>query len=385
MVPTSVGANADAATLDSPLFRSENKLKLAVFGFNNTRGLSLSAGQGTIAKLDWPQQLRIARAAEAAGIEAVISAARWRGYPGPAGCNSEQYDVVPWAAALAASTERLLFFSTIHVPLLHPLRVAKDLATIDHISSGRACLNIVAGWHDELEMFGIVQLPHDDRYEVAAEWTEFVKQLWDADESFDFDGTHFHGTGAVSLPKPIQRPRPPIMSAGSSKAGRAFAAEHADVCFVASVDGIEAVADAAADVKAQARAHGREVSVWTNVGLVIADTEADAQRRYDYFVHETGDWVAAQDIMRIVLGGDVQSMLEPVQSRALSERAIAWQFAHPLLGPPDQIVAQMQVLVDAGIDGLAMVFFDYERGLEQFRQQVLPRAVAVGLRSELRG
>jgi FMNH2-dependent dimethyl sulfone monooxygenase len=383
MAQTSIAAAADAASLDSPLFRGENKLKLAVFGFNNARGLSLSSGEGTIAELDWAQQVRIARATEAVGIEAVISAARFRGYPGPAGCNSEQYDVVPWAAALAASTERLLFFTTIHVPLLHPLRVAKDLATIDHISGGRACLNIVAGWHDELEMFGIEQLPHDQRYEVAAEWTEFVKQLWDADKAFDFNGAHFQGTRAVSLPQPLQRPRPPIMSAGSSKAGRAFAAKHADVCFVAGVDGVESVAEAAADVKAQAREHGREVAVWTNVGLVIADTEAEAQRQYDYFVHETGDWEAAEDILRIVLGGDVRSM-EPSQSRAMCERAIAWQFAHPLLGRPERIVEEMQVLADAGIDGLAMVFFDYEKGLELFKQQVVPAAVAAGLRTELK-
>jgi alkanesulfonate monooxygenase SsuD/methylene tetrahydromethanopterin reductase-like flavin-dependent oxidoreductase (luciferase family) len=66
-----------------------------------------------------------------------------------------------------------------HVPIAHPVMVAKTAATADHISGGRLGLNIVAGWHnEELAIFGLDEREHDERYDVADEWAEVLKQLW---------------------------------------------------------------------------------------------------------------------------------------------------------------------------------------------------------------
>ena len=90
----------------------------------------------------------------------------------------ESYNVIPWAAGLAASTERLQVFSTVHVPLVHPLKVAKELATVDHVAGGRSALNVVAGWNiEEFAMFGITLIERDDRYAQAAEWLEIIQRL----------------------------------------------------------------------------------------------------------------------------------------------------------------------------------------------------------------
>ena len=62
-------------------------------------------------------------------------------------------------------------------------------ATADHVSGGRFGLNIVAGWYTgELSMFGLHQREHDERYEVADEWAEVLKQLWTVDGERDFHG-----------------------------------------------------------------------------------------------------------------------------------------------------------------------------------------------------
>ena len=94
--------------------------------------------------------------------------------------------------------------------------------------------------------------------------------------------------------------------------------------------------------------------MWTTTSVVCGETESDVKRRYDYFVHETGDWAAAEKSTRDVLAGgsktvDVQVSKETVESR------IAGAFGPGLIGTPEQIVEKMQAFVDAGIDGRDLV------------------------------
>ena len=372
--------DVDARSLPSSLFTSRNRLKMAAFHMNCTRGGSPTLAEGSIATLDWQQQVRIAQLADRAGLEGIVPIARWRGYPGPSRFNVEQYEVMPWAAGIAAATTDITVFATAHVPLIHPVRAAKETATIDHISHGRFCLNVVAGWNaDELSMFGVTQEEHDARYTVAAEWTTFVKQLWMNPEPFDFRGSWYTSDHVVSEPKPIQRPRPPIMSAGSSPAGREFAAAHADICFAAAED-VDGLSTIAADIKSRAAEHGREVGVWATTSIVCGDTEADAQRQYDYFVHEMGDWEAVEAQVQMLMGGDAKT-IDFDTSRHMQERLVACQYSYPLMGTPELIVARMLELADAGIDGITIIWYDYERGLAQLSEQILPLAVSAGLRA----
>ena len=379
MTDTAVPA-VDARDLPSLLFTSPNRLKMAAFHMNCTRGGSPTLAEGSIASLDWQQQVRIAQLAERAGLEGIIPIARWRGYPGPSRFNVEQYEVMPWAAGIAAATSTITVFATAHVPLIHPIRAAKEAATIDHIADGRFCLNVVAGWNaEELAMFGVTQREHDARYTVAAEWTTFVKRLWMTTEPFDFEGSWYTSSDVVSEPKPIQRPRPPIMSAGSSPAGRDFAAAHADICFAAAED-IDGLRTLAADIKSRAAGYGREVGVWATTSIVCGDTEADAQREYDYFVHEHGDWQAVEAQVQMLMGGNAQT-IDFDTSRHMQERLLACQYSYPLMGTPEQVVSKMGELADAGIDGITIIWWDYERGLAQLHEQLLPLARRAGLRS----
>ena len=98
--------------------------------------------------------------------------------------------------------------------------MAKEVATIDQISGGRFCLNIVAGWNDkEIAMFGTAQRPHDERYDIAEDWISLAKRLWSEPAEFDYEGPYFTCPGAYSEPKPVQQPHPLIMSAGNSPRG----------------------------------------------------------------------------------------------------------------------------------------------------------------------
>ncbi|MFP3570332.1 LLM class flavin-dependent oxidoreductase, partial [Paraburkholderia sp. SIMBA_030] len=90
--------------------------------------------------------------------------------------------------------------------------------TIDHISGGRMGLNVTAGYFKpEYDIFGVELPEHDVRYERADEGIEIAERLWaNEEQEFDFDGKFFNLKGAQAYPKPVQSPRPMVMSAGSS-------------------------------------------------------------------------------------------------------------------------------------------------------------------------
>src|ERR1700728_1488682 len=100
----------DAADARSPIISSTNRLKIAAFAMNCQRGATATTAEGSIATLDWSQQVRIAQATEAAGFEAIIPVARWRGEPGPSRFLCESYETLPWAAGIAAVTKRIQVF-----------------------------------------------------------------------------------------------------------------------------------------------------------------------------------------------------------------------------------------------------------------------------------
>ena len=212
--------------------RDGNALKFGVFGVNVFHGCAVTTAPGNI-EVNWDESVRIARAADAAGIEALIPVARWKGFGGETNFNHRCFETFTWAAGLAQATKNIHVLATSHVPTIHPVMAAKQAATIDHISGGRFGLNIVAGWNaSEIGMFGRPQREHDEHYAVAAEWITIIKRLWTEPGGFDFNGKYFDCPAAYAEPKPVQQPYPFIVSAGVSPAGQRFAAEHADMNFL---------------------------------------------------------------------------------------------------------------------------------------------------------
>jgi len=359
------------------LLNDENRFKLAVFGANVSHGCSVTTAPGTI-EVTWPESLRLARLADRAGLDAMIPVARWKGFGGATNFNDRCFETFTWAAGLAAVTERIQLFATMQVPTVHPVRAAKEAATIDHISGGRFGLNLVAGWNEaEVQMFGLEQLPHDERYAFSDEWATLLKRIW-REDTFDFDGTYFKMPAVHSEPKPIQSPGPAIMSAGQSGAGSDFAARHADVQFIFLPD-LSKAADTIRTLKANAKQrYGRDIKVMSLASIVCRDTEREAREYYDYYVHEKGDWEAARNLLTRAGGGNLQSV-DP-QDRRFEEAIIAGYGAIPMIGTADQIVSRVQSLSEAGLDGCTLSWVNYGAGIEQYEAELLPRLRAAGLR-----
>lgn len=365
----------------NPLFGA-NRLKLGIF-CTNGKGASQTLAPEAY-RATWASSVETAQLADRAGYEAIVPYARWKGYVDgkPTHPSGVVMDPFTWAAGIAQATSYSAVFSTSHAPTIHPLLAAKQGATVDLISGGRFGLNVVGGWNKpELEMFGAPLKEHDQRYDHLTEWLAIVERLWRDEAEFDFDGQFFKVVRGMSMPKPLQQPRPPIMNAGGSDRGRRFACEHADMCFIIlKSEKPERCAEEVAAYKRFAREEfGREVQVWTNTFVVQRDTQAEADAYLHRYAVEHEDtesvesWLAKQ--------ADQTRMMPEAALRAMRLRFAAGAGGFPLVGTAGAVADRLHMLADAGLDGVLLTWVDYVDGLNRFNRDVLPLVEARGLRA----
>lgn len=186
--------------------------------------------------------VHLARTAEAAGIESIWSVEH---VVIPAGYKSRYpYDksgrirapedvpipdpLLPLAYVAAVTTTLRLATGILILPQRHPLYVAKEVATLDVLSRGRAILGIGVGWlAEEFEALGI---PFDDRGSRTAESVRAVRSLW-KDEPEPFEGRFFKWGMLHSQPKPVQKPGVPIVVGGHTPIAAKRAARYGDGFF----------------------------------------------------------------------------------------------------------------------------------------------------------
>lgn len=146
---------------------------------------------------------------------------------------NEQFGPLPTLAAAAGATTTLrLGTLVLSNDFRHPVMLAKDVATLDLLSEGRVELGLGAGW--KAEEYAQVGIPFDDgraRVQRLAESLQVVKGLFRG-EPLTFDGHYYSISGLVGMPRPVQRPHPPLLSGGGGKGILSVAAREADIVSV---------------------------------------------------------------------------------------------------------------------------------------------------------
>ncbi|MEU7557418.1 NtaA/DmoA family FMN-dependent monooxygenase [Streptomyces eurythermus] len=201
-------------------------------------------------------------------------------------------------SALAAVTTRLGLAATVNATFNEPYEVARRLATLDHLSGGRAAWNVVTSFDaftgENFRRGGF--LAEGDRYARAAEFLATARELWDswaegdvrADAAagafvrpgagrFAHHGEHFSITGRFTTPRPPQG-HPVIIQAGDSPAGREFAAAEADVVF-SKYNRLDQARAFYRDVKSRLARYGRtpdRLKILPTATVVVADSDAEA-------------------------------------------------------------------------------------------------------------
>ncbi|MGW3584087.1 NtaA/DmoA family FMN-dependent monooxygenase [Streptomyces rubiginosohelvolus] len=190
--------------------------------------------------------------------------------------------------ALAAVTERLGLAATVNATFNEPYELARRIATLDHLSGGRAAWNVVtssdAFTGENFRRGGY--LDRAGRYTRAAEFVATARELWDSwtpegiSRPFAHEGPQFTISGEFTVPRSPQG-HPVVIQAGDSSEGREFAASAADVIFTRHGT-LEAGRDFYADVKGRLAAYGREadsLKIMPGVTVVVGDNDAEAQEK----------------------------------------------------------------------------------------------------------
>ena len=245
-----------------------------------------------------------ARIAEAAKFDAVFLADGLVGPDNGQMASSGQLEPLLLLAALAQHTERIGLIGTASTTYSLPYTLARQFATLDHLSKGRAGWNIVTSWLPRAgENYGLQEnVEHAERYRIADEFVAAVDALWrsfpggavvdDAESGqfldigqvrpVNYAGTHIRTRGPLNVPGSPQG-RPVLVQAGQSETGRAFAAQWAEAIFTAH-DSKESAQGFYADIKGQAKALGRRaegIVILPGISAAIGSTEYEARQVWE--------------------------------------------------------------------------------------------------------
>jgi len=315
----------------------------------------------------------VARLAESFGYDFVMSMAKWRGYGGPRRHWQSTLDASLLMAAVAEATSRVKVWTTIHTLLQNPAVAAKMIATLDHISGGRAGLNIVTGsYKDEFGQMGAWRegVDHDQRYDLATEWIQCIKRLW-SEPSVTHEGTYFQLRDCQSDPKPLSLPRPFLVCAGLSERGMRFTAEEADAIFLTGKDNA-GMKENSLKMKEMASRHGRRLRTYTYITLVLGESDEKAQAAACHY-RAGFDEEAFRGMMRAY--GFLDAELGKENDFVAASRSA---FMTPyLIGSPKSVSEQLtSLLEEAQLDGAMLIFPDYLAGMTLFAEGAMPQVRA---------
>ncbi|WP_419710264.1 LLM class flavin-dependent oxidoreductase [Pseudomonas sp. NFX224] len=325
-------------------------------------------------------------------------------------------------SALAATTHNIGLVATVTVSYTEPFQVARQFASLDHISGGRAGWNVVTSWlSGTADNFGKTEHPpHAVRYRIAKEHVNVVKGLWDSweDDAFAYDkqsgeffipgklhalehkGEFFSVKGPLNISRSKQG-QPVIFQAGTSEAGRNFAAENSDAIFV-SPEGFDDARAYYQDLKQRAAGFGRDpqnLSILPGIRPIVGRDAAEVESRYQQAV----DLVTIEDAI-IALGrpfndhdfsqypldapfpelGDLGSnsqkggsdrIKQLAKNEGLTLREVALRFSRPrrdFVGTPEQVADALQKWFEEGAADGFIINSLLPDGLQFFTERVVP-------------
>jgi FMN-dependent oxidoreductase (nitrilotriacetate monooxygenase family) len=329
-------------------------------------------------------------------------------------------------SALAYVTEHLGLAFTSSIIQEHPFNFARRVSTIDHLSKGRIGWNIVTNaLANAARNFGFADLTaHDERYRWADEYVEVVYKLWEGsweDDALLRDtkrGIHanpsrihkiFHRgeryqVEGPHLPAPSPQRTPLLFQAGTSVAGRNFAARHAEATFIIA-PGPDKAAPVIEDIRAQAVRYGRrreDIAVLQGLTIVVGSTVEEARRKqadFDEYLSADAMLAHLSGGLGVDLGGlpwdqpiadlrteGVQSILRALADSVLDGKNATVGDAATLLGrktrivgTPEQIADQLETWTAAGVDGFNIMYDILPGTFADFVEHVVPELQRRGL------
>jgi alkanesulfonate monooxygenase SsuD/methylene tetrahydromethanopterin reductase-like flavin-dependent oxidoreductase (luciferase family) len=259
------------------------------------------------------------------------------------------------AAAIAQRTRRMKIGTAVQVlPLCHPLRLAEEAATVDQISDGRLIFGVGrSGFPRTYEAYGV---PYEESRERFTETLEIVKRAW-TEERFSYRGKYFAFDKVALVPKPRQKPYPPIRIAATSVDTYAAIGTLGHAIFIAARLGtLSELAPLVRGYREAYRAAGHPGAgdVYLRVPVYVAETEDRARRELE------------ESVMHLFrsIGGQLEASANLSGARAIEQRSergqrlqtVSYEEAlrdKMIVGTPDQVIEKLQRLRrEIGLEGI---------------------------------
>ncbi|CAM2153812.1 LLM class flavin-dependent oxidoreductase [Paraburkholderia tropica] len=339
-----------------------------------------------------------------------------------------RFEPISILSALATATTKIGLAGTLSTSYSHPFTVARQFASLDLISGGRAGWNVVTSpLEGSAKNYGGEHPDHELRYEIADEYLDVVQGLWDSwdddafvrnrasGQFFDRDKLHtlnhkgrfFEVAGPLNIQRSPQG-QPVIFQAGSSESGIALAGKYADAVFTHSPS-LEETREFAERVRASAVEHGRDaadVKIFPGIGPIVGTTLEEAEAKYaairdlldiDDALAYLGRFFEHHDFSQYPLDApfpelgelgtnSFRSTTDRIKADARRSgatlREVALEVATPktqFLGTGEQIADELIRWLDAGAaDGFILGFPVQAEGLDDFVKHVIPVLEARG-------
>ena len=286
--------------------QTKRRIKLGLMlqgagGYMNSWRHHRAAADASV-NIAWNQQL--AKDAEAAGFDFLFVADGLHINEKSLPHFLNRFEPIALLSSLTAITSRIGLAGTISTSYSDPFTVARQLASLDLLSGGRAGWNVVTSpLEGSGRNFGKTHPQHAERYQIAEEYIQVVQGLWDSweDDAFVrnkesgvfFDAAKLHALNhkgdyfSVAGPLNIQRSaqgQPVVFQAGASDTGIALAAKTADAVFT-NARTLEEATLYAQKLQQAAEQHGRAApGIFPGISPIVGRTEAEAEEKYRYLL-----------------------------------------------------------------------------------------------------
>ncbi len=335
----------------------------------------------------WELNRDVTLQCESLGFDFALSMVKFRGFGGEIEYWDYSLDSFTLTASLAPITRTIRLIPSVTLLTVHPAVAARMASTIEAVCPGRFGLNIVSGWYkDEFRQMGL--WPGDEhfqkRYDYATEYCQVLRELWSTGRS-DFKGRYFQLDDAIIKPQPSTYL--PLVCAGQSHRGISFTAECGDRNFVIAGGNVH---DIEADIRTMrgitrelqdaATALGRKVGTIGLFNVIAAETDGDANRRFEHIV-AGADEVALRNLV-----GQAELDRSEGMSESLKRKSM-FMGLPTLVGGYATVASYLDRLYDeAKLDACMFAFPDFGHDIGIFGERIAPllesrRGVAAGRRT----
>ena len=354
---------------------TDDPIKFAYWVPNVSGGLVISdIEQRTSWTPDYNRKL--AQIAEAAGFDYALSQIRFTAGYGA----DNQHESVAFSHDLLAHTTRLKVIAAILPGPWNPAVVAKQIATISHLTDARIAVNIVSGWfRGEFSAIGELWLDHDERYRRSEEFIRALKGIWTEDD-FTFRGDFYRFVRYTMKPKPLH-PLPEVFQGGSSRAARDMAARVSDWYFTNgnTPEGLRAQVE---DIRAKTAETGNPVKIGINAFAVVRDSEQAARAVVQEIVAKANPEAVQGFAHEVKNAGKSSPEGEGNWAKSGFADLVQYNdgFRTDLIGTPQQVAERILALKEAGADLVLLGFLHFQEEVAYFGQHVLPLVRALEAR-----